>query len=77
MHPPKTIVRPCCTNGGAGGEGGVEGAWDGSAVVVAGHVGGGGVGVRVLVPGALDEIFLAVERLVPDVAGCGELCAWR
>ena len=44
------------------------GAWDGNAAVVAGYVWGEGVGVRVVVPGALDEVFLVREGGVPYVA---------
>lgn len=58
MHPAETVVRPRCADGSACGEGGVVGAGDGEAVVVAGYVWGEGIGVWVLVPGALDEIFL-------------------
>lgn len=70
MDPAEAFVGPCGADGGAGGEEGVEGAWDGGTVVVAGYVWGEGVCVGILVPGPLNEVFLALEGQVPDVAGC-------
>jgi hypothetical protein len=68
MYPAETVVRPGSGDGAASSNWGVEGAWDSGAVVVACHVAGGWVGVGVLVPGALDQIFLTFVWVGPFVA---------
>jgi hypothetical protein len=67
VHPAEAVVRSRRADGGAAGDGVMEGARDGDAVVVACHVGGGGVRVWVLVRGALDEVVLAREWEYPFV----------
>jgi hypothetical protein len=68
MYPAETVVIPGSRDGASGLDGSVVGTRDGGATVVTGHVAGGGVFVRVLVPGALNQVFLAFEWVGPFVA---------
>jgi hypothetical protein len=68
VDPTEAIVRPRGSDGASGLNWRMKGTGDCGAPVVAGHVTGSSIFMRILVPGTLDQVLLAFERLGPFVA---------